>query len=196
MFDIILASGLEPLLIPLLIGGVAISTYGIIQQGKAAEAQAQTEQDILNYNAAQKIKEAEEIRIAAQDEAAKFAKEGRRLRGAQKVAIARAGVLSTVGTPALLLEETAQELEADRLAILEQGFLRGEFAESEAFGLRFQGVAARARGKAAKRGSQLAAAGTLLTGMGTIGLASSQMGGGTTGKTNKKMWKEFQGQIG
>lgn len=176
MFDIgILATGAEFAIIALLAAGTAVTTYGMIQQGRAAEAQGQTEQDILNYNAAQKIKEAEEIRAAAQEEARKFAKKGRRLRGAQRVAIARAGVLSTVGTPALLLEETAQELEADRFAILEQGFLRGEFVESEAFGLRFQGVAARARGKAAKRGSQLAAAGTLLTGVGTIGLAKSKL---------------------
>jgi len=180
MIDMILATGLEPFYIPLLIGGIAVSAYGIIQQGRAAEAQGQAEQDILDYNAAQKIKEAEEIRAAAQKEARKFAKEGRRLKGAQRVAIARAGVLSTVGTPALLLEETAQELEADRLAILEQGFLRGEFAESEAFGLRFQGVAARARGKAVRRGSQLAAAGTLLTGMGTVGLAASKLKKGKT----------------
>lgn len=185
MFDIgILATGGE-LLLYLLIAGTAVSTYGMIQQGRAAEAQAKSEQEILDYNAAQKVKEAEEIRAAAQEEARKFAKEGRRFRGTQRVAIARAGVLSTVGTPALLLEETAQELEADRLAILEQGFLRGEFAESEAFGLRFQGVSARARGVNIRRGSQLAAAGTLLTGIGTAGLASSRLSGGKLTKTGK-----------
>ena len=195
MFDIgILATGVEFAIIALLVAGTTVTTVGMIQQGRAAEAQAQAEQDILNYNAQQKIKEAEEIRKAAQEEAIKFRKEGRRLKGAQKVAIARAGVLSTIGTPALLLEETAQELEADRLAILEQGFLRGEFAESEAFGLRFQGVSARARGKAIRRGSQLAAAGTLLTGVGQVGMAGSRMG--KTGTTNRKMWRQFKGQIG
>lgn len=175
------------LVVPFLIAGTAVSAYSAIQQGRAAEAQAQAEQDILNYNAAQKVKEAEEIRAAATEEAAKFAKEGRRLRGKQRVALARAGVLTSVGTPALLLEETAQELEADRLAILKQGFLRGEFAESEAFGLRFQGKAAAARGRNIRRGSQLAAAGTLLTGLGTVGLASSELSGGTTTKSGRKL---------
>ena len=165
----------ESLIVPLLIAGVTTSVVGQIQQGRAAAAQGETEQDILNFNAAQKVKEAEEIRAAAQKEAIKFGKEARRFKGTQRVAIARAGVLSTVGTPALLLEETAQELEADRLAILEQGFLRGEFAESQAFGLRFQGVSARARGKAVKRGAQLAAAGTLLTGIGQVGLARKKL---------------------
>ena len=157
-----------------LIAGTAVQVAGQIQQGRAAAAQGKTEQEIFNFNAAQKIKEAEEIRAAAQDEAIKFAREGRRLKGAQRVAIARGGVLA-VGTPALLLEETAQELEADRLAILEQGFLRGEFAESEAFALSFAGVSAKARGKAAKRGAQLAAAGTLLTGLGEVGLVREQL---------------------
>ena len=164
----------ETAIIGLLIAGTATAVVGQIQQGKAAAAQGKTEQEILNFNAAQKIKEAEEIRAAAQEEAIKFAREGRRLKGAQRVAIARGGVLA-VGTPALLLEETAQELEADRLAILEQGFLRGEFAESEAFALSFAGVSAKARGKAAKRGAQLAAAGTLLTGLGEVGLVREQL---------------------
>jgi hypothetical protein len=175
MFDIgVLATGAEFAIIALLAAGTATATIGAIQQGKAAEAQSKSEQDILNFNAAQKVKEAEEHRTAAQEQAAKFAKQGRRLRGTQRVAIARGGVLA-VGTPALLLEETAQELEADRLAILEQGFLRGEFAESEAFGARFAGVSARARGRNIKRGSRLAAGGTLLTGLGSVGLARQQL---------------------
>lgn len=164
----------EKVIIGATVAGTTVGTVSAIQQGKAAEAQSKSEQDILNFNAQQKIKEAEEIRAAAAEEARKFGKQARRFRGTQKVAIARAGVLSTVGTPALLLEETAQELEADRLAILEQGFLRGEFAESEAFSQRFAGISARARGKNIRRGSQLAATGTLLTGIGQIGLASKE----------------------
>ena len=173
MFELILATGLEALIVPLLIGSAAVGTYGAIQAGRAADAQSQSEQDILNFNAEQKLKEAEDQREAAREEAARFAKEGQRLRATQKAAIAKGGVLSTVGTPALLLEETAQELEADRLAILRQGFLKGEYAESEAFGLRFQGTSARARGKNIKRGSALQATGTLLTGLGSAAYAES-----------------------
>ncbi len=162
------------ILIPLLVAGTTTAVIGAVQQGRAAEAQGRAEQDILNFNAAQKIKEAEEHRTAAQEQAAKFAKRAKAFRGTQRVAIARGGVLA-VGTPALLLEETAQELEEDRLAILEQGFLRGEFAESEAFGARFAGVSAKARGRAIKRGAFLSGTGTLLTGIGKVGLAQSQL---------------------
>ncbi|MHC4639825.1 MAG: hypothetical protein ACYTBV_20380, partial [Planctomycetota bacterium] len=56
-----------------------------------------------------------------------------------------------------------------------QGYLRGEFAESEAFAQRFAGASARARGKNIKRGSRLSAAGTLLTGMGQVGLAKYKL---------------------
>lgn len=149
-----------------LIGGAVTSAVSAVQQGRAAESQAETEQEILEYNAKQKIKEAEDKRAAAREEARRFAREGRRLMGKQRAAISRAGVLATEGTPALLLEETAKELEADRLSILKQGFLSAEYTESEAFGMRFQGKAAKAKGKNIKRGSTLAAGGTLLTGFG------------------------------
>ena len=160
--------------------GTILQAYGQLRQGKAAEAQGKDEQAILNFNADQKMREAEEIRTAAGKQAAIFAKKGQRLKGTQRVAIARGGVL-VEGTPALLLEETAQELEADRLSILEQGFLRGEFAESEAFGQRFAGASARARGKNIKRGSLLTAGGTAASGLGSAGLASHQL---KQGKTN------------
>ena len=156
------------------IAGAVAGTIGVIQQGRAAEAQSKSEQDILNFNAAQKIKEAEEIRDAAQEKARKFGREAKAFRGTQRVAIARGGVLAT-GTPALLLEETAQELEADRLAILEQGFLRGEFAESQAFAARFAGTSARARGRNIRRGTLLTAGATALSGIGAAGLASHQL---------------------
>ena len=147
--------------------GTILQAYGQLQQGRAAEAQGKDEQAILNFNADQKMREAEEIRTAAGKQAAIFAKKGQRLKGRQRVAIARGGVL-VEGTPALLLEETAQELEADRLSILEQGFLRGEFAESEAFGQRFAGASAKAGGKNIKSASRYQAAGTLLTGGGQV----------------------------
>ena len=148
------------------IAGTAVATYGAVQQGKAADAAARSEQDILNYNAQLKEKEAEAEREAARVEAEQFQKEGRRLLASQKVKYARGGLLTTEGTPALVLEETAQELEFDRMQILKSGFLRASYRESEGYGMRYEGEAARARGKNLKRGSQLQAAGTLLGGMG------------------------------
>ncbi len=148
----------------LLIAGAAISAGSAIQQGAAAAEQSRAEQKILEQNALLAERQAQAERDAAADVAQKFEKEGRRLTGAQRAAFARGGVLATEGTPLLVIEETLAELEEDRINILREGFLRGEFRESEAFGLRFRGEAARARGRSAQRGSVLSAGGSILTG--------------------------------
>ena len=148
----------------LLIAGAAISAGSAIQQGAAAAEQARAQQKILEQNALLDERRAQAERDAAIDAAQKFEKKGRRLTGAQRVAYAKGGVLTIEGTPLVVMEETRRELEEDRLLILEEGFLRGEFRESEAFGKRFQGAAAKARGRAAAKGSVLAAGGSILTG--------------------------------
>jgi hypothetical protein len=136
----------------LLIAGAAISAGGAIQQGAAAAQQAKLQQDILEQNAKLAERQAKAEREAAEDAAQVFEKEGKRITGAQRVAFARGGVLATEGTPLLVLAETVQDLEEDRLNILREGYLRGSFRESEAFGLRYQGAAARARGESAEKG--------------------------------------------
>ena len=177
--------------------GTAITYQAQRQQGKAAAAQAKTEQAILErnaaaqqaiaeYNAQLAERQAGEEREAARRAAKKFRREGERFAGTQRVQLARGGVLSTEGTPALLLEETIQELEQERVDILKEGFRRGEFLESqavglrfgaatEAAGLRFAGAAARARGINIRRGAGLASIGTLLTGAGQIGYMGYQL---------------------
>ena len=159
----------------LLIAGAGVQAYGQYQQGKAAEAQGKVEQQILEQNAQLKEREAQAERERAQAESIRFGKEGEALQATQRVGFAKGGVLASQDTPALLLEQTAMELEADRLSILEEGYLRGGFRESEARGLRFQGSAAKARGKNIKTASTFQAAGSLLTGFGTAGFAKTQL---------------------
>ncbi|KKK80378.1 hypothetical protein LCGC14_2824110, partial [marine sediment metagenome] len=146
-----------------IIAGTAITAYSQIQAGKQAERDAKAQQESLNQQAALKERQAKAELERSQEEARQFKKEGEALQGTQQVTIAKGGVLSTVGTPAFLLEETAQELEADRLAILREGFLAESFRLSEAENLRFQGRIAKSRGAAAKRGSRFAAAGSILS---------------------------------
>lgn len=177
--------------------GLGLQLKGQYEAGKAAQAQAETQQAILNQDAAARDaiakhnaeiarRQAEDEREAARIAAEKFEKEGEQFVGTQKVQIARGAVLSAEGTPALLLEETAQELEQERLDILKEGFRRGEFLESQAVGLefrgatearslRFQGAAARTRGINIARGTRLASMGTLLTGAGQTAFRVSQL---------------------
>lgn len=166
-----------PLVVPLIIVGAGLMAYGEYQQGQAAKAQGETEQELLNYNAKLKEREADAERERARLAAEQFGKEGEALLGTQQVQLAKGGVLTTIGTPALLLEETALNLNKDRLTILKEGYLAGSFRESEAEGLRYQGRAAKAAGINTARGANLQAAGTLLTGFGSAGYAKYQMGG-------------------
>ena len=156
----------------LMIAGTIAQAGGMVIQGLAAKAQSETEAAILEQNAKIKEREAEAERKAAEVEAEQFARRGKELIGTQRVGYAKGGVLAE-GTPALLLEETAAELEKDRLQILKEGYLRGGFRESEATGLRFEGTAAKTRGTSALTGSVLSAGGTLLTGYGTSNLRVS-----------------------
>ena len=157
-----------------IIAGASVMAYGQIQAGKAADVASKNEQDLLNYNAALKDQEADQEREAGIAQAKKFKDQADRLRGSQVVQLARGGVLGTEGTPAALMEETEIALEADRKTILQEGFLRGSFRQSEGIIARHQGQSARSRGAAAKKGSVLAAGGTLLTGIGSGALAAKQ----------------------
>ncbi len=164
--------GISLIIIGAIAAGAALSAVAAIQQGQAAKKAGQAQAAIAEHNAKLKERQAVAAREQAREQADRFKLQGKQLQGKQKVALAKGGVLAEVGTPALVLEETAQNLEDDRLAILREGFLRGSFAESEAEGLRAQGRAAIARGKNAQIGSFLSAGGTLLTGLGAAGYAA------------------------
>ncbi len=163
------------LAIAALVVGAGLQAYGQYQAGKAAEAEGKMEQQILDYNARLKEREAAAELERARAEARRFGKEGEALLAEQQVGLAKGGVLAEVGTPALLLETTAQELEADRMQILREGFLSESFRLSEAEGLRFEGRAAKVRGKNIRRAKTLQAGGTLLTGFGQAAYARQRL---------------------
>ena len=144
--------------------GVALDTLGQYNQGRALKQQAEAEKDILDFNAQIKDREAKAALDRARAEAAVFQREGEELQGRQQVALAKGGVLTSTGTPMFVMEDTARELEADRMSILREGFLAQSTKEQEAEGLRFEGRAARARGRNLKLGSDLRTATTGLSG--------------------------------
>ena len=164
-----------------ILAGGGMQAYGQYQQGKAAEAQGKAEQQIAEYNAKLKERQGAAELERARAQATQFEKEGEVLKGEQIVGFAKGGVLTTEGTPALLLEETAAELEADRMAILREGFLGRSFREGEAEGLRFEGRAAKARGQNLAAASKYQAVGTLLTTFGSAYASYSAGGGGAGG---------------
>lgn len=173
MFEI-LATGLEPLIVPLLIAGTAVSVTAAVQQGKAAEQQAEFQEEIAARNAEEARKAAEGQRQAAAEAAIESERRGRRLKARQKALFAKSGV-ELRGSPLSVLVETAQDIEADRLTILREGAIKASSLEGQAGNIIAQGRAARAKGRAAKRASVLSAIGTGTSGLATAGLAQSRL---------------------
>lgn len=102
-------------------GIAATSAY---QTGKQQEANAERNAQIMRNQAL------EEERAALYG-ATQLAREGRRLRGRQRVLLSKAGVLGA-GTPLLLMKQTAEELQADIGMIMRGGRVRGSFLRQKA----------------------------------------------------------------
>ncbi len=149
------------------VASIATRVWSQYQQGKDIEQQTKDEQAILEYNASIKDKEAELELQRSRGEAERFRKEGEAFKGEQAVAYAKGGVLIK-GTPGIVKRSTADELNADRMSILAEGFLRRSTRQQEAEGLRYAGRATRARGYNIRKRHTYRAYGSILTGIGTL----------------------------
>ena len=117
--------------------GSLVSAAGSIQQGQAAQQQANLQAEILR-------REAERERLVSQGEASEFARDTRRLLARQRALMGARGVQIGTGTPLELATDTAEEAEFQRLKILSGG-------EATVSRLLSQAGLARASGRAARR---------------------------------------------
>lgn len=156
---------MAPLAIPLLIAGVGIAATGQIQAGRAAEAQAESAQNIAAYNAAVQEQEAKAVRQRAAFAQKRQAKRAARIKSALTAGLGAAGGL---GSPvaADLAAEQAAELELENLLIGFEGETLARRALSQAEIDRLSGRVAKQRGKIARRAGFVRAGTTLLTGFG------------------------------
>ena len=152
--------------------GTGVMAAGQIQQGRVAEAEAKSAQNIANYNAAVQAREAEAIRQQVGFESKRQAKRAARVKSTLTAELGAAGGL---GSPvaADLVAEQAAELELENLLIGYEGEIGAQRALSKAELDRLQGKLYRRRGKAAREASYYRAAGTLLTGFGQAGAYGS-----------------------
>jgi len=148
----------EPASTSLIVTGIALSLAGTgvsimaqMQQGKEQKAWS-------NYNAAVAERDAETARTNAAYEAGLKRKEGEKILGRQRALFAKRGV-TFEGSPLLLMEQTAADIEMDALMIERGGKVAGQRYQSEA-------VLSRMEGTAAKRAGYYGAGTTLLTGVG------------------------------
>lgn len=162
----------DPVTIGLIVAGGVMTAEGQRQAGEAANVQAKNEARIAEFNAKVAERQGQAEAAAITEKAKRQEREGRRLIGAQKAAIAKSGV-DFSGSTLSVLAETATELERDRLTILRESILAGQRGESRALGLGLEAEAAKTRGKALQRAGRTKAIGTLLA---TAGAARGSIG--------------------
>ena len=157
--------------VTLLLIGTGTMAAGKIQEGRVAASEAESAQNIDNYNAAVMEQEAEAIRKKGKFEQVQQAKHAARVMSTLRKDILAQGAYGS----GLLEEEQEAELELEGLLIGYEAETQARRAESQAVIDRMGGQLAGQRGKSAKKAGYLGAGATILTGLGMAG-----MGGGKT----------------
>jgi hypothetical protein len=160
--------GTEVIILAAIAASTAVTAYGQYQQGQAQERAS-------NYQAAVQERNAQIAKQNAEYDAQRQSSRLRRAIGSQRAAVLASGI-QMEGTALDLQQDTVQQGEMDRLAILYGGETAYQNAKSEA-------ELSRMQGKAAAQAGTTAAFGTVLGGFGNVGMAGRRMGmfGGTRG---------------
>ena len=138
---------------------------GQIQQGRAAEAEAKSAQNMANYNALVQEREAKATRAATDFKQMRQAKEAERIKSSMLAKMGQ-GSIPGAGTNVLIQGEQAEELELENLLIGYEGELTAQRSESQAAADRLQGKIYKQKGKNLKTASYYKAGSSLLTGFG------------------------------
>ncbi len=140
---------------PIAVAVIAIAAAGVAAAGAIQQGRAQKK--IGEFNAKLAEREAERAREVARFKEKQLREEGRAFRSKQIAAAASQGRDVTEGSPLLLRQETAEDIELDALAVRFQGSAEAARLEGEARLSRF-------RGKQAQTASFFKAGTTLLGG--------------------------------
>ena len=152
----------------LMLIGTGLTAAGQIQQGRVAEAEAKSAQNMANYNAAVMEQTAKTQELKTKFELGRQAEEARRIKGALRAKVGKAG---GIGSPVFeeLTGEQAMELDLDNLLIGYEGRRKAERARNQANLDVMQGKIYREQGKNARTASYIGAGTSLLTGFSGYG---------------------------
>lgn len=150
-----------------LIASTAIGVFGQIRAGQAAEAEAESQQNIANYNAQVQEREAKAIEQRTALAQRRQAEAAARQLSTLEAGIGAAGAVTTAGAPLMLQAKQASESELENLMIGYTGRERAVAARTQARLDIAQGKLAKQRGKAKARGRYIGAGTTLLSGFAT-----------------------------
>lgn len=167
----------------LLIAGGALAAVARIQAGRVAEAEAESAQNIANRNAVLMEQEAKAVEAKTEFEQKRQAEAAARTKSRLRARLAASGAVPDIGTPLLLQEEQAEELELENILIGYEGQVKAAKRRSQAELYRLSGELVSEKGKAAKRASYIGAGAALLTGFGAAYTPKVQTGGVGYGPT-------------
>jgi len=140
----------------ILIAGMVTSMAGTLMSVQGQLAQGSAQKKWGEYNAQVAERDAESARQSAEYEAGLKRREGEKILGTQRALFGKAGV-TFEGSPLMLMEQTAADVEMDALMIERGGVLTSQRYQSEA-------TLSRMKGQAASRAGYYGAGTTLLTG--------------------------------
>lgn len=143
--------------------GLGLQAYGQYQQGRVAEAEGKSAQNLANYNAAVEERRSKEIESKTKLDLGRQAEEARRVKSSMKASVAKAG---GIGSPVFdeLSADQANELELDNLLIGYEGRKAAAQARSQAAFDVMQGKISREKGRNLRNAAYMKSGTTLLTG--------------------------------
>ncbi len=156
-----------------IVGGAGLQAYGQYKQGKAAQAQAKAQSAINLYNSKVAKRQAEAEATAAKFESKQAKKRAEALKGRQRALIGASGV-EAEGSPLLVQEDTAAELETEAANIRATGQRRVQRFESQSILDISAASAARSRARGFGQAAVIGAGSTLLQGAGQAATVGAQ----------------------
>lgn len=150
----------------LAIAGAVASAATAITSGVSASNNARRQAAMAEFNAKIQQRNATIAQQQAQAEADRRLSAQERLRGRQRVTIAKSGVQAT-GSPLDVIEDTELESALDIQNVLYQGALQQQNFNTNADAARMQAAGLRSQGRQTLLNSGLSAAGSLIGGVGS-----------------------------
>jgi len=149
--------------VPLLVASTALQVVGAIQQGRAAQTQANAQAQANQYNAKVREMQAGIERQQAGRREEQVRRRARQVLGEQRAGLAQAGI-GFMGSALDLTEESATRAEMDALTTRYEGELAAKGLLADAEAERYEARVNRMAGRNAMTGAYLSAGSAILSG--------------------------------
>lgn len=149
------------------VAAAGVSAVGAIQQGSAAEAAAEYQARVAEQQAEVTRQQADQERVVAATSETDYRKQQSRQMAARRAALGGTGVESGSGSPLLVSQDFAAEIEQQALRLRAGGEISATRLEQQASLTGAQAGLYRMQGSSARSASYLTAGSSLLGGIGS-----------------------------